>query len=580
MTEENKNSARNFLAIVLLLICCSAFFLSALSNPDSAFVGVLLGKGDAEGTMWWNWTVKENLLSGRWPAEASSIFYPYGVKLALFYGSPLNSLLYFPFNALISLPFSNTVYCIILLFADAIFAFIYFNRQTKSPVISLFIAAIWALAPMKFMEYGDGHLPQIPVCFIPLIFLGLELMNTRPSVQSCLAASLFLVLDACGYYQHAFAVLFIFIFFFTWGLITRIREKNGLAKFIAGYLCAAAAVIVGAWIFYKPLISNSLSLLPETGFVYPDSLPAAAIDLLRLPGGVFFEKTSLVSVDFHGSFAQHAILVYSALAAMLVVTAILLKPRKTWPYVLMSLFFVVLLLAPFINRPDTFWPYAHFAACAAIAWGFGKDKLERGAAVKNASKVWLIVICFIMVSLSILYVHERPFISKFNKSPVIDSLRDSPGKAFLPLPSGPLDDYFLPAVVLSGKALVGGRGRDPGYLIPRKWEELSSKNKTLASLKEWTPHNPDRFIDMGGVKELISIGVDRALLDKQALLQYFENPFLPPGDENEFGPMINEVMEKFGDPIIEDRRFVLFSLPRIQFMKKTDISTVEAIAQQ
>jgi hypothetical protein len=604
MPHKYKGFTKHALFIVLLVACCTAFFLPALMAPDNVFVGVFLGKGDAEGTMWWNWTVKESILAGKWPTSTFSIYHPFGVELAPFYGSPLNSLPYIPFHALISLPLSNTIYCLLLLLADALIGYIYFYRHTKSPILSLFIASIWALPPMKFMEYADGHLPQIPFCFIPLVFLALERLNSRPGLRAGLLAGLFLICDSCGYYQHAFAVLFLFAFSFIWGLGSRITRKERVGQFFAGYIIAGLAVVGAAFFFYQPLISGAASMSPETGFVYPDKLPLHFHELRTLPGAPFLERTSLISVNFNNSVADHSTLLFCCFLVFLTLATAITRLKKTWPYLAAALFFGILVLGPFIRIrfgdpvasfsqlfvwrsslyaflyawvpafsrlywPDTFWPYAHFAACAAIAVGMGSIWKSQNTQIKKATGVLYVCLACLMISLTILYVQNRPFLSKFNMSPVIESLRDAPGSAFLPIPSGPLDDYHLPAVVGSGKALVGGRGRDLGYLVPRKWAQFSQNNPTVASLERWTPMNASRSIDMDGIDELISLGVGRALLDKQALLKQFENPLLPQNSADDYEAMIEEVMSKFGRPIIEDRRFALFSLPRILFLKDT-----------
>ncbi|MDP8225374.1 MAG: hypothetical protein P9L99_18575 [Candidatus Lernaella stagnicola] len=517
MPEEQTQQRRlpwargDALALGLLAALVLAFFWPMLRDPAGTFVGVFGNKGDVEGTLWWNWWVNTALLDGDlslW--QTATLFFPVGTAVAPFYGSVLNVLFYLPWMRLLPLPLSNNLWCLLIALIDVAVAYFVFRDLTGRRLPALAGAVLWALAPFKFLEFRDGHLPQILLTFIPLAAWALWRLRETPGRTLALVAGAFLMLDGCGYYQHLYGAFFLAAGIGLSGLWRYRRDPPARRAYLKWQALVAAIVAVGAVVFYYPLIASVLAGLDApwewaTRFPPTSQLQQSASHILILTLGS-------LRVQLGG---DPAIKIEAAFLLALAVASIVLglRRRHALVWLLLGVFFALLAIGPIpsirsfdpvqgwhgltwrnpvyillfnyfpsFNRlywPDTFWPYAVFAL--AMTATLALAELPRRAMAIGSAAMILLGLAF-----STAFVVRQPHVGAFVDREALSAMAASDGKAFFPLPTPAGDDYCLPAVVLTGRAMVGGRARDLGYLEPTEFARIAYESQWLRALQKWS----------------------------------------------------------------------------------------------
>lgn len=512
-------SRRDAAAVALLWAVTLAFFWPMLRDPLHTFVGVFGNKGDAEGTLWWNWWVGTALRDptlSLW--HTTSMFFPIGKAVAPLYGSVQNVLFHLPFLWTLPQPLANNLWCLTIALTDAAVAYFVFRAFARHRGLALVGAVLWALAPYKFLEFRDGHLPQILLTFVPLAAWALWRLRERRTWSAALLAGVALLLDACGYYQHMYGAFFLAVWLTVAGAWALRRERQALRRYLAQSVAVAGIVLLGAAMFYAPL-ATSVASGQDAPWAWPDSFPSndrlqdQPMHILILQYGTMHltvgSQKLKISVEqlFLAALAAAALAVavwsrrvrlWAAIAAFFTLIAVGPVPyvasfdaHSGWSaWVFRNPVYIGLFnYFPSFNRlywPDTFWPYAVFALAMTTVLGLREPLASGKPARAGVAGGLAVALVALTLWASVGFVRTSPFVGPFFDRATTDVLARADGRAFFTLPTQSGDDYALPLVVLTGKAMIGGRGRDLGYIEPPAFTALVRDDPWLAALHGWS----------------------------------------------------------------------------------------------
>lgn len=610
---------RDWWALGALSALSLLFFWPTLRDLGGTFVGVFLEKGDAEGTWWWSWWVRTALAD---PALklwfTDYLYYPVGVDVAPLYGaSLLNMIFYLPWMWLLPAPLHNNLWCLVIQLADGAVAYYVLRRLVRGRHLAWAGAVVWTLAPYKFLEFRDGHLPQILLTFIPLAFLGLWRLRKKPTVALALLTGLALALDGCGYYQHLYGDFFLALFFLVSGWWHLRGDRGLLWRYGRAQLLIAGVMLLGVAVIYPPLIRSvsagrdapwswRAEFPPNEQINVPDSPYAilwnesvhlfAQTDWTEFPNRIGLQTYYSQKNGWH-VLPEQAFLLLTALAGLALGLAA--RRRAVLP-MLLGLLFTLIVIGPVItfsmtvdagrwvthiwrnpvyialhdffpsfNRlywPNTFWPFAIWAWAATLA--IALDELRpsrllrrwRGATVIGC----LIVAGTLFATLA--FLEDRPFIGRFFTGETPKLLAAEPGRAFFSLPTGQVDDHNLPLVILSGKAMVGGRGRSLDYLEPQAFAALTTDDPWLRAFHRWSelqddPAPPASGLSFWTQRDVRHVAVNRRVcrrLDRQLAL--LPEPDIQTDEQMEVF-LRRKLAPVFGEPAFADDDWLIYRLP-------------------
>lgn len=582
-------SRRDWLGVLLPPVLAAIFCWPMLRDPLHTFIGVFGGKGDAEGTLWWNWWVETALSDAQrslWHTD--SLFFPIGTAVAPLYGSLLNVLFYYPLLAGLPLPLSNNLWCFFLLMLDGVVAYLVFRALLRRRLPALAGAVIWAFTPFKFMEFRDGHLPQILLTFIPVAAWAMCRLIKRPAWVAAAVAGAALLMDGGGYYQHLYGAFFLASFLTVYGCLHHRRDKPLLHRYLVRQVLVIAIVAAGAAVFYGPL-AHSVTVGQDAPWEWPASFPSNQ-DLRSMPVPqhlMILQWGSLHIILGHEWAAKVETGFFLALAGLALVLGLWFW-RKTGFWLASAAFFSLLVAGPVpslsiwrassgwvsyifrnplyigfynwfpsFNRlywPDTFWPYAVFALAMTI--------LVALRHIKRASLSMALAVLLIVATLawSAVFVRTTPFIGPFFNRATTNALAARSGAAFIPLPTGS-DDYHLPLVVLTGKGMVGGRGRDLEYLEPAAFTELTRDDPALATFARWSRGEEALAPPAAALEVWKERGVRQVVVNRrQCALRTAR--FAPAGNP----AILEEHLRKrlvalLGEPFLADEDWLIFEIP-------------------
>jgi len=571
------------------MILATVFCLPMLRDPQHTFIGIFGGKGDAEGTLWWNWWVKTALGDGRFSLwQTDSLFFPVGTAVAPLYGSVLNVLFYYPFLAGLPLPLSNNLWCFFILLLDGVVAFLVFRAILRRRFPALAGAVLWAFAPFKFMEFRDGHLPQILLTFIPLAVWAMWRLMKKPTWAAAATAGAVLLLDGCGYYQHLYGVFFLAAFLTIYGALHHRRDKTLLRRYLLLQVLVIAIVAAGAAVFYGPL-ARSVTAGQDAPWEWPAAFPDnRTLRETPVPQHLMILQWGSVHVIFGHEWAAKIETGFLLALAGAALVLGLRAWRKTGLWLMIAAFFSLLVAGPApslsiwresagwvsyifrnpvyiglynwfpsFNRlywPDTFWPYAVMAMTMVIVLSL-RARPER-AWISTAVAGLLLVMT---VAWSAVFVRATPFIGPFFDHRTTDALATRSGKAFIPLPVGS-DDYHLPLVVLTGKAMVGGRGRDLAYLESPAFTDLTRDDPVLTVFNRWSRGEQSPAPSTAALAAWKERGVLHVVVNRrQCALR--GRRFDPTGDGMALENRLRDrLVGLLGAPILEDDDWLIFEI--------------------
>ena len=590
--KQRKWSAGDWCALATLSLISLAFFWPMLRDLGGTFVGVFNNKGDAEGTLWWNWWVRTALID---PAQTlwftKSMFYPVGIAVAPLYGSVLNVLFYLPWMLLLPLPVHNNLWCLVIQLLDGVVAYWVMRRLVGSRWLAWAGAAVWLLAPFKFLEFRDGHLPQILLTFIPLAFYGLWRLREKPAWTMAALAGVALALDGCGYYQHLYGAFFMAAMFAVAGLWQWRQDKTAMRDYALGNLLIVGIVCLGIAVFYLPLMQSVVvgqdapwtwaAQFPAQSSFAPENQPWALLQAGSLHLGRSPQQWTR---------PEEAFLLLLALAGL--VAGLASRRRAVLPLV-MGIFFTLIVIGPLpsfsevsaehgrvayvwrnplyialynyfpsFNRlywPDTFWPYAVWcwAATLALAVDHWREQLRR------AMPLVAVVIGGLTLAASIYFVRERPFIGPFVATSAPMQMAAESGDAFFSLPTELEDDYQLPIIVLTGKAMVGGRGRDLGYLEPGEFTGLAHQDPWLSALHAWSRREDVAAPSAETLQPWLDRGVRHLVLNRTRCATLDHPPYFFNVTQTMESFLRERVEPLLGPPAFADEQWLVYRLPEL-----------------
>jgi hypothetical protein len=595
ITSRLPPDRRDAWALGALAVLTLGFFWPMLRDPLHSFVGVFGGKGDVEGTFWWMWWAGRAIADPElslW--RTPTLFFPFGTAVAPLYGSVLNVFFYLPFLYGLPQPLANNLWCLVIALADAAVAYAAFRAIARDRLAGFVAAVVWSLAAYKFLEFRDGHLPQILLTFIPAAAWALWRLREEPSWRAAILAGLFLMLDGCGYYQHLYGAFFLAVAFLLSGLCRYRGDRAVLWRYVQFNLLAAAIVAVGVAVFYGPLI-GSVSVGQDAPWIWPDSFPAfvaleqSASHLLILKWG------SLAAHWDEGGPAmkveQVFLLVFSF--AALIVGVRRWKKARFW--LLLSAFFVAIVAGPvphlrvfsasggfdfFVLRnpvylalfsyfpsfnrlywPDTFWPYAVLGIALTLAVGLARPAEEKTGEKCKKTAVFPLFIAGVSLCFALWFTSNNPFIGGYFDQAAPQVLAEAEGEAFFPLPTPAGDDYCLPLIVMTGKAMVGGRGRDLGYLEPEAFTEMVDGSAWPSALHSWSRMDEAAAPTKEDLAAWKTLGARHVVIHRPRCAAWDER-FRWTRENVGLENYLRERLEPLlGAPIAEDATWLIYELP-------------------
>jgi hypothetical protein len=276
-----------WLLLALLPVLVNAPTLSRRFNWDPVFVvsgltqgtwttnGLIPGMPWVDGNAGVTTQALGGLVARDWLHGRLPWWNPYsGVGLPLA-AEGQNAALFLPFVLLLALPHGLLVLRIVLMILSGWFAFALLRRLRLGPEASLVGAALFELNGIfAWMAHG----PMMPVAFLPLMLLGLEVARSRFSMALALGVTWTLV---AGFPETAFLNG---LFAVVWGAVRLVRAPDRL-----GYARHAGLSVLSGMLLAAPSVWPFLQSLPQEyvgihqGVIHSGFLPAN-LSMLLFPG--------------------------------------------------------------------------------------------------------------------------------------------------------------------------------------------------------------------------------------------------------------------------------------------------------
>ena len=280
--------------------------------------------------VWGHHWMHESLSSGSWPYKTTLLDYPTGGVLWL--KDPIMLVLMHPIRSLFGIQKAVLLSQYILFAMASCSTFAIAQHHKFGLRLSIFCGLAYAFCPHALGEAYNGNIEALSHGWLPLWFYCWLKLIEKPSLSRVLysALTLFGLLVSNQYWGIAMS----FAGFATLPLLRKHVWKDKLTVLFS--------VVLGGG-FFAPVayaIWNSLSATIRINDVTAGSIPLQAPYLSDI-NELFFPMSSQSPTPFQD-------LIYVGLCIMLLSLASIRSKTKSWSYILLGWWYVILMLGPFL----------------------------------------------------------------------------------------------------------------------------------------------------------------------------------------------------------------------------------------